>query len=42
FLLLAQGRGCEECDSVCCMNSSEHSESIRVAINKLKENVKQL
>ncbi|KFZ56114.1 hypothetical protein N321_03675, partial [Antrostomus carolinensis] len=42
FLLLAQGHGCEEFDGVCCMNLSDHSESIHTAINKLKENVKQL
>ncbi|KFR11330.1 hypothetical protein N306_13780, partial [Opisthocomus hoazin] len=28
FLLLAQGHGCEEFDSMCCMNLSDHSESI--------------
>ncbi|KFZ47505.1 hypothetical protein N321_05197, partial [Antrostomus carolinensis] len=42
FLLLAQGHGCEEFDGMCCMNLSEHSESIHVAINKLKENVEPL
>ncbi|KFQ47003.1 hypothetical protein N333_06569, partial [Nestor notabilis] len=28
FLLLAQGHGCEEFEGMCCMNLSDHSESI--------------
>ncbi|KFZ61426.1 hypothetical protein N321_00956, partial [Antrostomus carolinensis] len=42
FLLLAQAHGCEEFDGMCCMNLSEHSESIHMATKRLKENVKQL
>ncbi|KFQ22044.1 hypothetical protein N332_12170, partial [Mesitornis unicolor] len=37
FLLLAQGHGCEEFDGMCCMNLSDHSESIHKKIQWLKE-----
>ncbi|KFZ51387.1 hypothetical protein N321_03099, partial [Antrostomus carolinensis] len=42
FLLLAQCHGCEEFEGMCCMNLSDHSESIHMATKRLKENVKQL
>ncbi|KFZ51781.1 hypothetical protein N321_02952, partial [Antrostomus carolinensis] len=32
----------EESEGMCCMNLSDHSESIHMAIKRLKENVKQL
>ncbi|KFZ57852.1 hypothetical protein N321_00534, partial [Antrostomus carolinensis] len=42
FLLLAQDHDCEEFEGKCCMNLPDHSESIRMAIKSLEENVKQL
>ncbi|KFP75536.1 hypothetical protein N310_11866, partial [Acanthisitta chloris] len=39
FLLLAQGHGCEDFEGMCCMNLSDHSESIYASIQKLRENV---
>ena len=42
FLLLAQGHRCEELDGMCCMNLSDHSESIHRSIQQLKEGVKKL
>lgn len=36
FLLLAQGHGCEEFDGMCCMNLSDHSQSIHAQISELK------
>ena len=36
FLLLAQGHGCEEFEGLCCMNLSDHSESIHASIWCLK------
>ncbi|KFP60721.1 hypothetical protein N322_11905, partial [Cariama cristata] len=42
FLLLAQGHGREELDGMCCMNLSDHSESIHHSIQQLKEAVKKL
>ncbi|KFZ46530.1 hypothetical protein N321_13663, partial [Antrostomus carolinensis] len=42
FLHLAQGHGCEEFEGMCCMNLSDNSESIHMAIKRLKENVKLL
>ncbi|NXD64267.1 ENR1 protein, partial [Eolophus roseicapillus] len=40
--LLAQGHGCEDFDGMCCMNLSDHSESIHASIAKLKEGVNKL
>ncbi|KFP72798.1 hypothetical protein N310_05388, partial [Acanthisitta chloris] len=42
FLLLAHGHGCEDFDGMCCMNLSDHSESIHDSIQKLRENVDRL
>ncbi|XP_051651534.1 uncharacterized protein LOC127474573 [Manacus candei] len=36
FLLLAHGHGCQEFEGMCCMNFSDHSESIHQSINQLK------
>ncbi|KFR15711.1 hypothetical protein N306_04298, partial [Opisthocomus hoazin] len=32
FLLLAQGDGCEEFESMCCINLSDHLESIHCSL----------
>ncbi|KFP62347.1 hypothetical protein N322_03988, partial [Cariama cristata] len=37
-----QGPGCGEFDGMCCMNLSDHSESIHRSIQQLKERVKKL
>ncbi|KFP96093.1 hypothetical protein N330_13761, partial [Leptosomus discolor] len=37
FLLLAHGHGCNDFDGLCCMNLSDHSESIHVSIQTLKQ-----
>ncbi|KFP47414.1 hypothetical protein N323_03665, partial [Cathartes aura] len=42
FLLLAQGHGCEEFEGMCCMNLSDHSESIHKSIQLLKGGVRKL
>jgi len=42
FLLLAQGHGCEDFEGMCCMNLSDHSESIHASIQKLKDGVSKL
>ncbi|KFP82401.1 hypothetical protein N311_08535, partial [Apaloderma vittatum] len=39
FLLLAQGHGCEDFEGMCCMNLSDHSESIHKSIQYLKQYV---
>ncbi|XP_063250546.1 syncytin-A-like [Prinia subflava] len=39
FILLAQGHGCEDFDGMCCMNLSDHSESIHKSIQQLKDSV---
>ncbi|KFO81304.1 hypothetical protein N303_15817, partial [Cuculus canorus] len=36
FLLLAQGHGCEDIEGMCCMNLSDHSESIFKQLQALK------
>ncbi|KFU89752.1 hypothetical protein M959_14524, partial [Chaetura pelagica] len=35
-LLLAHGHGCQEFEGMCCMNLSDHSESIHRKIEQLK------
>ncbi|KFQ24145.1 hypothetical protein N332_05402, partial [Mesitornis unicolor] len=40
FLLLAQGHRCEDFEGMCCMNLSDHSESIHKSIQMLKEGMK--
>ncbi|KFV45578.1 hypothetical protein N341_10061, partial [Tyto alba] len=42
FLLLAQGHGCEDFEGMCCMNLSDHSESIHESIQMFREGVKKL
>ncbi|KFQ21853.1 hypothetical protein N332_03633, partial [Mesitornis unicolor] len=42
FLLLAQGHTCEDFEGICCMNLSDHSESIYKSIRMLKEGVKKI
>ncbi|KFV87789.1 hypothetical protein N308_14544, partial [Struthio camelus australis] len=42
FLLLAHGHGCEILEGMCCMNLSDHSESIHDSILRLKESVAKL
>ncbi|XP_017585504.1 PREDICTED: uncharacterized protein LOC108445601 [Corvus brachyrhynchos] len=42
FLLLAHGHGCEEFEGLCCMNLSDHSESIHKSIQKLKDLTSQI
>ncbi|KFQ42346.1 hypothetical protein N333_10775, partial [Nestor notabilis] len=36
FLVLVQGHGCEEFKDMCCMNLSDHLESIHKQLNQLK------
>ncbi|KFP97186.1 hypothetical protein N330_12421, partial [Leptosomus discolor] len=40
FLLLAQEHGLEDLESMCCMNLSEHLESVHKSIQLLNEGVK--
>lgn len=42
FLLLAQGHGCEEFEGMCCMNLSDHSQSIHKQLSILRDNMKKL
>ncbi|NXK52684.1 ERB1 protein, partial [Chauna torquata] len=42
FLLLAQGHGCEDFEGTCCMNLSNHSESIHKSIQTLKDGMLKL
>ncbi|KFW80492.1 hypothetical protein N305_10230, partial [Manacus vitellinus] len=36
FLLLAHGHGYQEFEGMCCMNFSDHAQSIHQSINQLK------
>ncbi|KFV58916.1 hypothetical protein N341_01713, partial [Tyto alba] len=38
----AQGHGCEEFEGMCCLNLSDHSESIHKKLAQLKESMKKL
>ncbi|KGL94775.1 hypothetical protein N301_00937, partial [Charadrius vociferus] len=40
FLLLAQEHDCKDFEGMCCMNLSDHSESIHKSIQLLKDGVK--
>ncbi|XP_061231669.1 syncytin-A-like [Neopsephotus bourkii] len=42
FLLLAQGHGCDEFEGMCCMNLSDHSNSIHKQLAQLKDNMRKL
>ncbi|KFR12412.1 hypothetical protein N306_07441, partial [Opisthocomus hoazin] len=37
LLLLAQGCGCEDFEGMCCMNLSDHSESIHKQLKQLED-----
>lgn len=37
FLLLAQGHGCTDFEGICCMNFSDHSQSIHKQLSLLQE-----
>ncbi|NXY40011.1 ERB1 protein, partial [Pomatorhinus ruficollis] len=42
FLLLAQGHGCEALEGMCCMNLSDHSESIHKKLPYLRQHVQSI
>ncbi|KFZ58372.1 hypothetical protein N338_12806, partial [Podiceps cristatus] len=42
FLLLAQGRGCEDVDGMCCFNLSDHSSSIHKQLQWLRDHPKKV
>ncbi|KFO55631.1 hypothetical protein N302_04519, partial [Corvus brachyrhynchos] len=42
FLLLAHGHGCKDFEGMCCMNFSDHSESIHKSIQQLKGGVSKI
>ncbi|KFW79939.1 hypothetical protein N305_00036, partial [Manacus vitellinus] len=42
YLLLVQGKGCEEYQGLCCFNLSDHSESIQEQLKWLKEHTKRI
>ncbi|NXR75954.1 ERB1 protein, partial [Pycnonotus jocosus] len=42
FLLLAQGQGCEDLEGMCCMNLSDHSESIHKKLQYLRQHVQSI
>ncbi|KFP05182.1 hypothetical protein N300_03723, partial [Calypte anna] len=42
FLLLAHGHGCEEFEGMCCMNLSDHSNSINRQLATLRDNMHKL
>lgn len=42
FLLLAHGHGCEEFEGLCCVNLSDHSESIHKQLQQLKNLANQI
>ncbi|KFO64065.1 hypothetical protein N302_10732, partial [Corvus brachyrhynchos] len=37
FLFLLHGHGCKDFEEMCCINLSDHSESIHKSIQQLKE-----
>ncbi|KFO61007.1 hypothetical protein N302_03598, partial [Corvus brachyrhynchos] len=37
FLLLAHVHGCEEFEGMCCMNLSDHSQSIHQQLSELQD-----
>ncbi|KFO61163.1 hypothetical protein N302_12359, partial [Corvus brachyrhynchos] len=37
FLLLAHGHGCKEFEGMCCMNLSDHSQSIYQQLSELQD-----
>nr|XP_013800998.1 PREDICTED: uncharacterized protein LOC106486874 [Apteryx mantelli mantelli] len=42
YLLLAQGHGCEDFEGMCCMNLSNHGESIHKQLQWLKEHASKI
>ncbi|NXW76797.1 ERB1 protein, partial [Hirundo rustica] len=42
FLLLAQGHGCEDFEEMCCMNLSDHSESIHKKLQYLRQHIQSI
>ncbi|KFV39090.1 hypothetical protein N341_11687, partial [Tyto alba] len=42
FLLLAHGHGCEDFEGMCCMNLSDHSNSIHKQLAELRKNVQDI
>ncbi|KFP98005.1 hypothetical protein N330_14397, partial [Leptosomus discolor] len=40
FFLLAHGHRCADFDSMCCMNLSDHSQSIHKSMQQLMEQTK--
>ncbi|KFR04419.1 hypothetical protein N306_09821, partial [Opisthocomus hoazin] len=42
FLLLAQGRGCEDFEGMCCMNLSDHIKSIHKQLKWLEQHANQI
>ncbi|KFV38955.1 hypothetical protein N341_01501, partial [Tyto alba] len=42
FLLLAHGHGCEDFEEMCCMNLSDHSNSIHKQLAELRKNVQDI
>ncbi|KFR15233.1 hypothetical protein N306_02948, partial [Opisthocomus hoazin] len=39
FLLLAHGYGCEDFEGMCCVNLSDHSQSIHRQLADLRKNL---
>ncbi|KFP25555.1 hypothetical protein N325_11409, partial [Colius striatus] len=37
YLLLAQGKGCEEIEGMCCFNLSHHSSSVNQQLKWLRD-----
>ncbi|KFO69147.1 hypothetical protein N303_00066, partial [Cuculus canorus] len=42
YLLLAQGRGCEEVEGMCCFNLSDHSDSIHKQLEWLQHHTSKI
>ncbi|NXK70478.1 ERB1 protein, partial [Sylvietta virens] len=42
FLLLTQGHGCEDLEGMCCMNLSDHSESIHKKLQYLQQHIQSI
>ncbi|KFO87666.1 hypothetical protein N320_11548, partial [Buceros rhinoceros silvestris] len=42
FLLVVQGHGCTDFEGMCCMNLSDHSQSIHKQLAKLQENMRHI
>ncbi|KFO58740.1 hypothetical protein N302_06050, partial [Corvus brachyrhynchos] len=42
YLLLVYGHGCEDFEGLCCMNLSEHSDTIHKQLQNLKDLANQI